>query len=118
MKLIGDIEGVKKDYGDKERLATVIHEPPSPVKEDIRAEFSDVKLNQIKRIATLGVGGFGRVELVCLNGDKSRTFALKALKKKHIGKFFLVFVVETCFSGYPATRAYFRGEEYYDGNQL
>lgn len=86
MKLIGDIEGVKKDYGDKERLATVVHEPPSPVKEDIRAEFAEVKLNQIKRIATLGVGGFGRVELVCLNGDKNRTFALKALKKKHIGQ--------------------------------
>ncbi|PAV87173.1 hypothetical protein WR25_02385 isoform F [Diploscapter pachys] len=84
LKLIGDLEALKKDYGDKERLARVIHEPPSPPKEDFREEFASVQLKHLKRIATLGVGGFGRVELICINGDKSRTFALKALKKKHI----------------------------------
>ena len=40
-------------------------------------------------LATLGVGGFGRVELVTLRSSSSdpkvrRTFALKCLKKKHI----------------------------------
>ncbi|CAJ0937286.1 unnamed protein product, partial [Mesorhabditis belari] len=93
LKLIGDIDAVKKDYGDsarQERLARVApHEPPSPTKTSteraqIVEEFSNVNLKSLKRIATLGVGGFGRVELVCINGDKARTFALKALKKKHI----------------------------------
>uniref|UniRef100_A0A8R1DVD0 cGMP-dependent protein kinase n=1 Tax=Caenorhabditis japonica TaxID=281687 RepID=A0A8R1DVD0_CAEJA len=85
-KLIGDLETLKRDYGDKERLAQVIREPPSPVKmiDDFREEFQHVTLKNIKRLATLGVGGFGRVELVCVNGDKSKTYALKALKKKHI----------------------------------
>uniref|UniRef100_A0A158P8M2 cGMP-dependent protein kinase n=1 Tax=Angiostrongylus cantonensis TaxID=6313 RepID=A0A158P8M2_ANGCA len=84
LKLIGDLEALKRDYGDKERLAQVLLEPPSPTKDIIREEFVHVQLKNIKRLATLGVGGFGRVELVCINGDKSRTFALKALKKKHI----------------------------------
>lgn len=35
-------------------------------------------------IATLGIGGFGRVELVQCLHDKSRTFALKCMKKQHI----------------------------------
>ncbi|GMT22092.1 hypothetical protein PFISCL1PPCAC_13389, partial [Pristionchus fissidentatus] len=87
-KLIGDIEALKKDYGDSDRLASAsavpIAEPPSPTKVALQAEFDQVTLRNLKRLATLGVGGFGRVELVCINGDKARTFALKALKKKHI----------------------------------
>lgn len=44
-----------------------------------KTEFSHVQLNELSRIGTLGVGGFGRVELVQY---KSRvTFALKSLKK-------------------------------------
>ena len=36
-------------------------------------------------IATLGVGGFGRVELVQIAGDtKNRSFALKQMKKSQI----------------------------------
>uniref|UniRef100_A0A914DM57 cGMP-dependent protein kinase n=1 Tax=Acrobeloides nanus TaxID=290746 RepID=A0A914DM57_9BILA len=86
LKLIGDLEALKKDYGDVERRATLAKrpEPPSPTRIAEQNEFAQLQLRQLKRIATLGVGGFGRVELVCINGDKSRTFALKALKKKHI----------------------------------
>uniref|UniRef100_A0A9J2PGN9 cGMP-dependent protein kinase n=1 Tax=Ascaris lumbricoides TaxID=6252 RepID=A0A9J2PGN9_ASCLU len=84
-KLIGDLDALKRDYGDSQRRATVVlPEPPSPSKAAIEKEFAVLQLKQLKRLATLGVGGFGRVELVCVNGDKSRTFALKALKKKHI----------------------------------
>ncbi|CAD5219540.1 unnamed protein product [Bursaphelenchus okinawaensis] len=89
LKLIGDLEALKRDYGDLQRRATLSsrthQEHPSPTK-DVRelSEFASLQLRQLKRIATLGVGGFGRVELVCIGGDKSRTFALKALKKKHI----------------------------------
>jgi cGMP-dependent protein kinase len=99
LKLIGDLEALKKDYGDIQRRATlsarssatgtagITQEIPSPTKPSIAepsSEFANLQLRHLKRIATLGVGGFGRVELVCINGDKSRTFALKALKKKHI----------------------------------
>lgn len=47
-------------------------------------EFANTTLDDLEVIATLGVGGFGRVELVHLAKDKKRTFALKCLKKKHI----------------------------------
>uniref|UniRef100_A0A8R1XV56 cGMP-dependent protein kinase n=1 Tax=Onchocerca volvulus TaxID=6282 RepID=A0A8R1XV56_ONCVO len=84
-KLIGDLEALNRDYGDSQRRATVVvPEPPSPRKTAQEKEFADLQLKNLKRIVTLGIGGFGRVELVCINGDKMRTFALKALKKKHI----------------------------------
>lgn len=35
-------------------------------------------------LATLGVGGFGRVELVQIQGDNGRSFALKQMKKAQI----------------------------------
>jgi cGMP-dependent protein kinase 1 len=44
-----------------------------------KSEFSHVRLNELKQIGTLGVGGFGRVELVQFKGKA--TFALKSLKK-------------------------------------
>ena len=47
-------------------------------------EFSSVKLTDLRRIATLGVGGFGRVELVQIAGDSSRSFALKQMKKSQV----------------------------------
>ena len=50
----------------------------------VAKEFERVTLNDLEIIATLGVGGFGRVELVHLAADKKRTFALKCLKKRHI----------------------------------
>lgn len=50
----------------------------------INEEFDNVKLTDLRIIATLGVGGFGRVELVQINGDSSRSFALKQMKKSQI----------------------------------
>lgn len=44
-----------------------------------KTEFGHVQLSDLKRVGTLGVGGFGRVELVQYR-DKV-TFALKCLKK-------------------------------------
>jgi serine/threonine protein kinase len=43
-----------------------------------------VKLTDLRVIATLGVGGFGRVELVQIQNDSSRSFALKQMKKSQI----------------------------------
>uniref|UniRef100_A0A0K0FYZ6 cGMP-dependent protein kinase n=1 Tax=Strongyloides venezuelensis TaxID=75913 RepID=A0A0K0FYZ6_STRVS len=90
LNLIGELEALKRDYGDNERRRTH-KEKRHPSNEMLNRErcavmneLKDLQLKHLKRIATLGVGGFGRVELVCINNDKSRTFALKAMKKKHI----------------------------------
>lgn len=50
----------------------------------LNKEFAKVSLSDIKFIATLGIGGFGRVELVQIGYDTKRSFALKKLKKQHI----------------------------------
>lgn len=43
-----------------------------------------MKLNDLHIEATLGVGGFGRVELVTMIDNKSVSFALKIMKKAQI----------------------------------
>lgn len=53
-------------------------------KNRINEEFRDVKLSDLRVLQTLGVGGFGRVELVQIQSDKSRSFALKQMKKAQI----------------------------------
>ncbi|XP_039298371.1 cGMP-dependent protein kinase, isozyme 2 forms cD4/T1/T3A/T3B isoform X5 [Nilaparvata lugens] len=50
----------------------------------INEEFSEVRLSELRVLATLGVGGFGRVELVQVAHDPSRSFALKQMKKSQI----------------------------------
>ncbi|XP_076626796.1 cGMP-dependent protein kinase, isozyme 1 [Colletes latitarsis] len=45
-------------------------------------EYSKITLNDLETRGTLGVGGFGRVELVTLQSDPNKSFALKKLKKK------------------------------------
>lgn len=47
----------------------------------IFTEYSHIKLADLKIIGTLGVGGFGRVELVEYRAAQTQTFALKYLKK-------------------------------------
>lgn len=49
-----------------EFFSPVVAEPPSPTKTALEQEFANLQLKDIKRLATLGVGGFGRVELVRL----------------------------------------------------
>ncbi|XP_062376284.1 cGMP-dependent protein kinase 2 [Sardina pilchardus] len=72
--------------------------PQSPVQGESSAESLELRrlrekllllpspccpLQHMQRIATLGMGGFGRVELVKLK-DEDMGFALKCIKKKHI----------------------------------
>ncbi|XP_069125517.1 cGMP-dependent protein kinase 1-like [Argopecten irradians] len=102
-KLIGDLKELQeKDYGDEARGAQRLSEnkndsqeqrssggngsevPLSPMREKVDKEYQDIHLDHLELVATLGMGGFGRVELVQLTTDKTRTFALKCLKKKHI----------------------------------
>lgn len=44
--------------------------------------YDHIQLSELEIIGTLGVGGFGRVELVQYN--KTETFALKILKKYEV----------------------------------
>lgn len=55
-------------------------------------EFASIKLTDLRRIATLGVGGFGRVELVQIAGDSSRSFALKQMKKSQVQRYLVSFI--------------------------
>lgn len=78
-------------------------QPPTPTKATKSAfgeEYAHVERHHLNRIATLGVGGFGRVDLVrsetlfvlyfphhnqvYIAQDRSKTYALKSLKKRHI----------------------------------
>eukprot|EP00096_Caligus_rogercresseyi_P000213 TRINITY_DN1056_c0_g1_i3.p1 TRINITY_DN1056_c0_g1~~TRINITY_DN1056_c0_g1_i3.p1 ORF type:complete len:574 (-),score=180.06 TRINITY_DN1056_c0_g1_i3:275-1996(-) len=72
--LISNLEDIKTRYVDLPERKKIIHE-----------EFKILKLSDLRIIATLGVGGFGRVELVQIAGDpKKRSFALKQMKKYQI----------------------------------
>jgi len=73
-QMIANLEEIKKRYVDLPERTRIIHE-----------EFKGLKLSDLRIIATLGVGGFGRVELVMIAGDnKQRSFALKQMKKSQI----------------------------------
>ncbi|OQV18731.1 cGMP-dependent protein kinase 1 [Hypsibius exemplaris] len=50
----------------------------------IKGEYANLKLSDLSVVATLGVGGFGRVELVQFVKDPNKSFALKTMKKHHI----------------------------------
>ena len=56
----------------------------------ITEEFSPspVTLESLTWVATLGVGGFGRVELVT-GGSNNRPFALKKMKKNEVSSIYL-----------------------------
>uniref|UniRef100_A0A7N8YMV2 cGMP-dependent protein kinase n=1 Tax=Mastacembelus armatus TaxID=205130 RepID=A0A7N8YMV2_9TELE len=74
--LIGGLDDVSnKGYEDAEAKAKYEAE---------NAFFSSLKLNDFNIIDTVGVGGFGRVELVQLKSEEAKTFAMKILKKRHI----------------------------------
>uniref|UniRef100_A0A3Q4G732 cGMP-dependent protein kinase n=1 Tax=Neolamprologus brichardi TaxID=32507 RepID=A0A3Q4G732_NEOBR len=74
--LIGGLDDVSnKGYEDAELKAKYEAE---------NAFFSGLKLADFNIIDTLGVGGFGRVELVQLKSEEAKTFAMKILKKRHI----------------------------------
>ncbi|EDO38399.1 predicted protein [Nematostella vectensis] len=76
MTVIGNMDELReKDYGDEKRGAKRTLDVPEEERK-VSKEFADLTLEDLEVVATLGTGGFGRVELV--------TYALKCLKKKHI----------------------------------
>ncbi|CAH8586662.1 unnamed protein product [Dicrocoelium dendriticum] len=80
----------------------VSHTPPTNVTEQAIAHFpkpsgvcfeevmqpkqsqTNIQLDDLERVCVLGVGGFGRVDLVTLNYDRTQAFALKRMQKHHI----------------------------------
>ncbi|XP_011339725.1 cGMP-dependent protein kinase, isozyme 2 forms cD4/T1/T3A/T3B isoform X3 [Ooceraea biroi] len=110
----GDFFGEKALQGDDLRTANIIADDPEGVSclvidretfnqlisslDEIRTrykdelverrrlneEFRDLRLQDLRPLATLGVGGFGRVELVQIAGEGTRSFALKKMKKAQI----------------------------------
>ncbi|XP_022235013.1 cGMP-dependent protein kinase, isozyme 2 forms cD4/T1/T3A/T3B-like isoform X2 [Limulus polyphemus] len=74
-QLISNIDEIKKKrYDEEEAMARRM----------INQEFADLKLTDLRLVATLGIGGFGRVELVQISHNPSRSFALKVMKKAQI----------------------------------
>ncbi|CRK99933.1 CLUMA_CG013232, isoform B [Clunio marinus] len=73
-QLISNLEEVKNRYVEEGIIE----------RRKLNEEFREVQLADLRLIATLGVGGFGRVELVQINNDTSRSFALKKMKKAQI----------------------------------
>uniref|UniRef100_A0A224XKS9 cGMP-dependent protein kinase n=1 Tax=Panstrongylus lignarius TaxID=156445 RepID=A0A224XKS9_9HEMI len=110
----GDFFGEKALQGDDLRTANIVADDPDGVSclvidretfnqlisglDEIRTrykdeaidrkrlneEFEGLRLNDLRVLATLGVGGFGRVELVQIAQDPNRSFALKQMKKSQI----------------------------------
>ncbi|KAM7304409.1 putative cAMP-dependent protein kinase catalytic subunit [Ixodes scapularis] len=83
IQLIGDLRELQdKHYDDRLQLR-----PPQRITSkalEVDSEVKPIQLDDLEVLATLGIGGFGRVELVQYVQDRSRTFALKCLTKKHI----------------------------------
>jgi len=85
LSVIGALDVIKnKDYGDKERGALRVSPKGSSVEGRIPVEFIECSLADFKSVATLGMGGFGRVDLVLDQRDNTKTYALKTLIKQHI----------------------------------
>ncbi|XP_044760116.1 cGMP-dependent protein kinase, isozyme 2 forms cD4/T1/T3A/T3B isoform X2 [Coccinella septempunctata] len=73
-QLISDLDEIKTKYKDEEGLERL----------RINEEFANIQLSDLRVLTTLGVGGFGRVELVQIISDPGRSFALKQMKKAQI----------------------------------
>jgi cGMP-dependent protein kinase len=52
--------------------------------EEVECEPERVKLSELRWVSTLGVGGFGRVELVTAGRNNNTAFALKKMKKVEV----------------------------------
>ncbi|KAI9552776.1 hypothetical protein GHT06_020656 [Daphnia sinensis] len=72
-QFINGLEEVRTKYIDNANISRKIYDA-----------FAHIRLSDLRVVATLGVGGFGRVELVHIKDDISQSYALKQLKKSQI----------------------------------
>lgn len=81
IQLLGDLDEIKKNadvYSNSKR------ESYDLTQQNAKLEYGYIELHELTVVGTLGVGGFGRVELVQYQKDKNLTFALKCLKKSYV----------------------------------
>ncbi|XP_043537509.1 cGMP-dependent protein kinase 1-like isoform X1 [Chiloscyllium plagiosum] len=84
--LVIDQDSFRQIIGSLEDVSSQEHESAER-QEQFEAEatfFASLERTDFHVHQTLGVGGFGRVELVQLKNEENRTFAMKILKKHHI----------------------------------
>lgn len=110
---IGDLEELhEKDYGDKDRIYALRQTENRQIRlfdqekeiergecvccdsinylyaciiESPSTEYANIDFRDLKTLATVGIGGFGRVLLVKYGrSDAMKVFALKQMKKVHI----------------------------------
>ncbi|XP_068629325.1 cGMP-dependent protein kinase, isozyme 1-like [Battus philenor] len=71
--------------GNLDELKNIRHAVPRASQQkktsEVKSEYEFVELKDLEIVGTMGVGGFGRVELVQYKPQPSLTFALKCLKK-------------------------------------
>ncbi|KFM74514.1 cGMP-dependent protein kinase, isozyme 2 forms cD4/T1/T3A/T3B, partial [Stegodyphus mimosarum] len=84
MCLVIDRESFNQLISNINEIKEKNYDETMPVKRRVDEEFTKLKLTDLRVITTLGVGGFGRVELVQIANDPSRSFALKVMKKAQI----------------------------------
>lgn len=78
LNYLGSLEEIR----NKDWLAEYEKQKRSLTPKKWTNEYSELTLGDFEIKGTLGVGGFGRVELVTLRNDGEKSFALKKLKKK------------------------------------
>ncbi|KAF7406552.1 hypothetical protein HZH68_005921 [Vespula germanica] len=78
LNYLGSLEEIR----NKDWLAEYEKQKSSLTPKKWTNEYSNLTLFDLETRGTLGVGGFGRVELVTLKSDPDKSFALKKLKKK------------------------------------
>ncbi|XP_026478529.1 cGMP-dependent protein kinase, isozyme 1-like [Ctenocephalides felis] len=79
IELLGNIKDLKEKTYPGAGAAAVV-----TANKIINKDYAHIRLNELEIIGTLGVGGFGRVELVSHPSTPDKTFALKCLQKVDI----------------------------------
>lgn len=80
-----DNEKLCKDFiCDNRKISDCDNAVSLDTKADVKSWVENLQLEDLSWVGTLGIGGFGRVELVTAGENNNTTFALKKLKKIEI----------------------------------
>ncbi|KAJ6216879.1 hypothetical protein RDWZM_008036 [Blomia tropicalis] len=82
--LVIDRDSFKKLISNLDELKTKRYDQDITERRILNQRFAPLKISDLRFEATLGVGGFGRVELVTMADNKSLSYALKVMKKAQI----------------------------------
>ncbi|KAG8187609.1 hypothetical protein JTE90_029609 [Oedothorax gibbosus] len=82
--LVIDRESFNQLISHIDEIKTKRYDEDASFRKKANEEFLDIRLTDLRIVTTLGVGGFGRVELVQIHNDTSKSYALKVMKKAQI----------------------------------